>query len=60
MWSIETATIYEGGETVREEQPAANGAAASAVMAARATSELSQKQLATITGIDQSDISNHL
>lgn len=61
MWNddldIETETIYEDGETVREEQPTANSAAASAVMAARAASGLSQKQLAAITGIDQSDIS---
>ena len=61
MWNdaldIETETIYEDGETVREEPLTANGAAASAVLAARATSGLSQKQLAAITGIDQSDIS---
>ena len=61
MWNddldIETETIYEDGETVREEQPTTNSVAASAVMAARAASGLSQKQLAAITGIDQSDIS---
>ena len=60
MWNddldIETETIYEDGVTVREVQPA-NDAAASAVAAARAASELSQKQLAALTGIDQSDIS---
>ena len=54
---IETETIYEDGTTVREEEPAANQAAASAVASARALSGLSQKQLAALTGIDQSDIS---
>ena len=54
---IETETIYEDGVTVREEQPAANQAAASAVAYARALSGMSQKQLAAATGIDQSDIS---
>ena len=61
MWNddldIETETIYEDGETVREEQPAGNRTAASAVAAARALKGMSQKQLAAITGIDQSDIS---
>lgn len=61
MWNedldIETETIYEDGTTVREEQPAVNQAAASAVASARAKCGLSQKQLAAITGIDQSDIS---
>lgn len=61
MWNddldIETETIYEDGITVREEQPAANQAAASAVASARALSGMSQKQLAAATGIDQSDIS---
>jgi len=60
MWNddldIETETIYEDGVTVREVQPA-NDAAASAVAVARAASGLSQKQLAALTGIDQSDIS---
>ena len=54
---IETETIYEDGITVWEEQPAAGQAAASAVASARATKGISQKQLAAITGIDQSDIS---
>ena len=61
MWNddldIETETIYEDGVTVREEKLPANQAAASAVASARAMSGLSQKQLAAITGIDQSDIS---
>ena len=61
MWNddldIETETIYEDGTTVREEQPAVNQAAASAVASARALSGMSQKQLAAATGIDQSDIS---
>ena len=54
---IETETIYEDGVTVREEQPAANQAVASAMASARALSGMSQKQLAAATGIDQSDIS---
>ncbi len=54
---IETETIYEDGMTIREEEPAANQAAASAVASARAQSGMSQKQLAALTGIDQSDIS---
>lgn len=53
---IETETIYEDGITVREEQPVTNQAA-SAVASARAMCGMSQKQLAAITGIDQSDIS---
>lgn len=54
---IETETIYEDGMTIREEEPMATLAAASAVASARALSGLSQKKLAAITGIDQSDIS---
>ena len=54
---IETETVYEDGIIVREDQPAAHQAAASAVASARALSSMSQKQLAAITGIDQSDIS---
>ena len=61
MWNddldIETETIYEDGDTVREVQSAGSQTAASAVAAARALSGMSQKQLAAITGIDQSDIS---
>lgn len=54
---IEVETIYEDGVTVREDSPACHQAAASAVASARAVSGLSQKQLAALTGIDQSDIS---
>ena len=54
---IETETIYEDGITVREEKLPASQAAASAIASARAMSGLSQKQLAAVTGIDQSDIS---
>lgn len=61
MWNddldIETETIYEDGITVREEQTAVGQAAAHAVASARALSGMSQKQLAEISGIDQSDIS---
>lgn len=61
MWNddldIETETIYEDGITVREEKLPVSQAAGSAVASARAMSGLSQKQLAAVTGIDQSDIS---
>ena len=61
MWNdeldIEAETIYEDGVTVREEPPAGNQAAASAVASARALSGMSQKQLAAAAGMDQSDIS---
>ena len=54
---IETETIYEDGITIHEDQPASGQSAAAAVASARALSGMSQKQLAAITGIDQSDIS---
>ena len=54
---IETETIYEDGETVRVARLPVDQTAASAVASARAQSGLSQKQLASLTGIDQSDIS---
>ena len=54
---IEAETIYEDGETIRTEKPVIENPAARAVAAARAVSGLSQKQLAQMTGIDQSDIS---
>ena len=54
---IEVETIYEDGKTVRIDKPVADNPAAKAVAAARAISGLSQKQLAQMTGIDQSDIS---
>ena len=53
---METETVYEDGETVRE-APAVSLTAASAVASARALRGISQKDLAAITGIDQSDIS---
>ena len=54
---IEAETIYEDGETVREEKPAAFTMVGNAVAAARARKGLSQKELSDLTGIDQSDIS---
>lgn len=54
---LETETVYEEGITVRTVKPAANLKAAQAVAAARAEKGLSQKQLAELAGIDQSDIS---
>ncbi len=61
MWNddldIETETIYEDGETVRTGFIPNHTASAHAVAAARAAAGISQKQLASLTGIDQSDIS---
>ena len=61
MWNddldIEAETIYEDGETVREEKPAAFTMVGNAVAAARARKGLSQKELSELSGIDQSDIS---
>ncbi len=61
VWSdeldIETETIYEDGETVRHEKPIVHQESAHAVAAARAITGISQKQLAELSGIDQSDIS---
>ena len=53
---IETATIYEEGETVRMVRPA-NAMVGDAVAAARANAGMTQKELARISRIDQSDIS---
>ena len=54
---LETETVYQDGETVREERCSGNLAAARAVASARARRGLSQSQLAAMTGIDQSDLS---
>ena len=54
---IETETIYEDGETVRKEVLTIGRASSQAVAAARAAAGISQKQLAALSGIDQSDIS---
>ncbi len=54
---IEAETVYEDGETVREEKPAAFTMVGNAVAAARARKGLSQKELSERTGIDQSDLS---
>ena len=54
---IETETIYEDGETVRKEMLTISKASSQAVAAARAAAGISQKQLAALSGIDQSDIS---
>ena len=54
---IETETIYEDGETIRNEPLFLHNVSAHAVASARAIAGLSQKQLSSITGIDQSDIS---
>lgn len=54
---IETETIYEEGNVVRETKPVVGFVVGNAVAAARAKKGLSQKELAEITGIDQSDLS---
>ena len=54
---IEAETIYEEGNTIRIEKPAANVMVGRAVAAARARKALSQKELSGLTGIDQSDLS---
>ena len=54
---IETETIYQEGELIRQEKPIPSNSAAQAVAYARAKADLSQKQLSELTGIDQSDIS---
>lgn len=54
---IEAETVYEDGETVREEKPAAFTMVGNAVAAARARKGLSQKELSALSGIDQSDLS---
>ena len=54
---IETETIYEDGQTVRKEALPLNTELGHAVAAARAQTGLSQKQVASLTGIDQSDLS---
>jgi len=54
---IEAETIYEEGDTIRIEKPAANVMVGNAVAAARARKALSQKELSDLTGIDQSELS---
>lgn len=54
---LETATIYEEGVQVGKELISAAITAGDAVAAARAEKGLSQKELAKISGVDQSDIS---
>jgi len=54
---IEAETIYEEGITVRVESIPVELKVANAVVNARAKAGLSQSELASITGIDQSDIS---
>lgn len=54
---IETETIYNDGETVDRIQVGVNYLVAEAVSSARFKAGMSQKELADLTGIDQSDIS---
>ena len=54
---IDAETIYEEGENLRREVLVIHQASAHAVASARAEADISQKQLADLCGIDQSDIS---
>ena len=54
---IEAETVYEDGEMIRKEPIRVQKASSHAVAAARASAGISQKELASLTGIDQSDIS---
>ncbi|MBO4425247.1 MAG: helix-turn-helix domain-containing protein [Spirochaetales bacterium] len=54
---IETETIYEDGKEIGVKKDVYHGASAHAVMEARCNANITQKQLAELTGIDQSDIS---
>lgn len=54
---IEAETIYEDGKTVRQEEVPINLKVANAVAEARAVAGMSQTELSSATGIDQSDIS---
>lgn len=54
---IEVETIYEDGETIHVKTLPIHNTSSHAVAAARALAGISQKQLAALTGIDQSDIS---
>ena len=53
---IETETIYEDGETIHKDS-IIHKSSSNAVSSARAAKSISQKELAELTGIDQSDIS---
>jgi len=54
---IETETVYEDGELVRQDQIPANVAVGNALLAARARASMSQMELSSKTGINQADIS---
>ena len=54
---IETEAIYEDGKVIEIKKDIYHGASAYAVMEARGKADLTQKQLAELSGIDQSDIS---
>ena len=54
---IEAETIYEEGKTIKVEEISPSMMVANTIAEARDKSGLSQKELAKLTGIDQSDIS---
>ena len=54
---IETETIYADGETIQKRNIPIHLASAKAVVSARALAGISQSELSSATGINQSDIS---
>lgn len=54
---IEAETIYEDGELIEVNKDIYHEASALAVVEARCSADVTQKRLAELTGIDQSDIS---
>ena len=54
---LDIETIYEDGETVQKREIIIHEASSYAVASARALAGITQKKLAALTGIDQSDIS---
>ena len=54
---IETETIYEEGQLIRETKPVVSFVIGKAVAEARTRKGLSQKELSETSGIDQSDLS---
>jgi len=54
---LDIETVYENGILIKTEDISASSLAGNAVQEARSKTDLTQKQLAERTGIDQSDIS---
>ena len=54
---IETETIYEEGKIIETKKTCYHEASSHALLEARSKADVTQKRLAELTGIDQSDIS---